>query len=159
MFNSLHYLIINKRGIRKLITTMHNTMACTMNHVIAEMMTVGVKAGMPPLALYEAIRSGAMGRMRAFDGVSPRWLSGNLDPATFALELLHKDVALGVDLAASVDAPAPLATLARDDLAEALERGWGTRDGQAALLLMQERAGIAPIGDAPDQVRAVLDRT
>ena len=137
----------------------HNTMATTINHAVAEMMTVGVKAGMEPLELYEAIRSGAMGRMRAFDNVAPRWLVDNLDPPTFALELLHKDVALGVALAASVNAPAPLATLARDDLAEALNRGWGKRDAQAALVLKQERAGIPQIKAPRDAVKDVMDRT
>lgn len=137
----------------------HNTMASTINHVVSEMMTVGVKAGMDPLDLYEAIRSGAMGRMRAFDNVHPRWLAGNLDPATFALELLHKDVALGVELANSVNAPAPLATLTRDDLAEAVNRGWGKRDAQAALVLKQERAGIEPISADINDIRSVMDRS
>lgn len=137
----------------------HNTMATTINHAVAEMMTVGVKAGMEPLELYEAIRSGAMGRMRAFDNVHPRWLADNLDPPTFALELLHKDVVLGVELARQVNAPAPLATLARDDLTEALNRGWGHRDAQAALILKQERAGIGQIKADIDEIRAVMDRT
>ena len=146
-------------GAGTIAKLVHNTIATTINHAVAEMMTVGVKAGMDPLDLYEAIRSGAMGRMRAFDGVAPRWLAGNLDPATFALELLHKDVSLGVELARSLNVPAPLATLARDDLAEALNRGWGGRDAQAALLLKQERAGIDPISAPMAEIRAVQDRT
>lgn len=137
----------------------HNTIATTINHAVAEMMTVGVKAGMKPLELYEAIRAGAMGRMRAFDNVHPRWLADNLDPPTFALELLHKDVVLGVDLAQSVGAPAPLATLARDDLTEALNRGWGRRDAQAALVLKQERAGIEPIKASIEDIRDVMNRS
>lgn len=137
----------------------HNTMATTINHAVAEMMTVGVKAGMEPLELYEAIRSGAMGRMRAFDNVHPRWLADNLDPPTFALELLHKDVKLGVELAEQFNAPAPLATLARDDLAEALNRGWGQRDAQAALVLKQERAGIPQIKAPLDEIKKVMDRS
>lgn len=151
-----HVGSIGAGTISKLV---HNTMATTINHAVAEMMTVGVKAGMEPLELYEAIRSGAMGRMRAFDNVAPRWLADNLDPPTFALELLHKDVALGVDLAQQVGAPAPLATLARDDLLEALNRGWGRRDAQAALVLKQDRAGIPQIKARIEDIRDVMDRT
>lgn len=146
-------------GAGTIAKLVHNTMAATINHAVAEMMTVGVKAGMEPLELYEAIRSGAMGRMRAFDNIHPRWLADNLDPPTFALELLHKDVTLGVELARSVDAPAPLATLARDDLTEALNRGWGKRDAQSALLLKQERAGIPPICAPISRIKAVMDRS
>ncbi|MEZ5649977.1 MAG: NAD(P)-dependent oxidoreductase [Burkholderiaceae bacterium] len=137
----------------------HNTMSATINHAVAEMMTVGVKAGMDPLELYEAIRSGAMGRIRAFDHVQSRWLVDNLDPPTFALELLHKDVSLGVELARMVDAPAPLANAMLDDLTEAVNRGWGRRDAQSALLLKQERAGIAAIKVSPDELKQVVGRT
>lgn len=151
-----HVGAIGSGTIAKLV---HNTMATTINHAVAEMMTVGVKAGMPPLELYEAIRSGAMGRMRAFDNVAPRWLADNLDPPTFALELLHKDVMLGVELARSVNSPAPLATLACDDLAEALNRGWGKRDAQAALVLKQERAGIPPIRVSRAGIEEIMQQT
>ena len=146
-------------GAGTIAKLVHNTMASTMTIAIAEMMTVGVKAGMDPLELYEAIRSGAMGRMRSFDTVHRRWLAGNLDPPTFELQLLHKDVTLGVELARSVDAPAPLATLARDDLTEALNRGWGKRDAQAALLLKQERAGIPPISKPLAEIEVIMNRS
>jgi len=146
-------------GAGTIAKLVHNTMATTMNHAVAEMMTVGVKAGMEPLELYEAIRSGAMGRMRSFDNVHRRWLAGNLDPPTFELQLLHKDVTLGVELARSVNAPAPLATLARDDLTEALNRGWGKRDAQSALLLKQERAGLSPIAEPLDAIEEVMKRS
>lgn len=137
----------------------HNTIANTVNTAVAEMMTVGVKAGMSPLELYEAIRSGAMGRMRSFDNVHGRWLADNLDPPTFALELLHKDVTLGIELARSVGAPVPLASMARDDLTEALNRGWGRKDAQASLLLKQERAGIPPISAPIEDILTVMGRT
>ncbi len=150
---------IGPSGSGTIAKLVHNTMAATINHAVAEMMTVGVKAGMDPLALYEAIRSGAMGRMRAFDNVHPRWLAGNTDTPTFALELLHKDVALGVALAEKVGAPAPLATRACHDLEEALDRGWGRRDAQAALILSQERAGIDPISAPIEAIKEVMERS
>lgn len=53
-----------------------------------------MKAGLEPRALYEAIRTGAAGRMRSFDQVKMRFLQGRLDPPSFALRLLQKDVAL-----------------------------------------------------------------
>ena len=58
-----------------------------------------------------------------------------------------------------MNAPAPLATLARDDLTEALNRGWGKRDAQSALLLKQERAGLPPIVKPLDEIEEVMKRS
>lgn len=151
--------LVGDIGAGTISKLVHNTMANTINTAVAEMMTVGVKAGMKPLELYEAVRSGAMGRMRAFDNVHARWLADNLDPPTFALELLHKDVNLGIELARSVNAPVPLASLARDELTEAMNRGWGGRDAQASLVLKQEKAGIRQISAPIAEIREVMERT
>ena len=45
----------------------HNCAGAAINTVLAEVFTMGVKAGVEPLALWEAIRQGATGRQRSFD--------------------------------------------------------------------------------------------
>jgi 3-hydroxyisobutyrate dehydrogenase len=35
--------------------------------VLAEVVSMGIKAGVEPLALWEAVRTGASGRQRTFD--------------------------------------------------------------------------------------------
>jgi len=45
----------------------HNCAGAAINTVLAEVFTMGVKAGVEPLALWEAIRQGATGRQRTFD--------------------------------------------------------------------------------------------
>ena len=57
---------------------------------------MGIKAGVEPLALFEAVRQGASGRNRMFDRLADHFLTGSYDPADFALRLLHKDVSLGL---------------------------------------------------------------
>ena len=49
--------------------------------------------------------------------------------------------------------------LDKGDLAEALNRGWGKRDAQAALVLKQERAGIPQIRVDKVALKEVMDRT
>ena len=46
---------------------------------------LGVKAGVEPLALWEAVRQGAAGRRRTFDGLIDQFLPNNYDPPAFAL--------------------------------------------------------------------------
>ena len=61
---------------------------------------MGVKAGVEPLALWEAVRQGAGGRRRTFDALGDHFLPDNYDPPDFALRLAHKDVTLATELGA-----------------------------------------------------------
>jgi len=120
-------------------------------------MTMGIKAGVEPLELWEAVRQGATGRQRTFDRLG-KFLSSSYDPADFALRLLHKDVSLAVGLGREVGVPMRLANLALEELTEAMNRGWGQRDSRVGGLLQVERAKIPPLNIDPQKVQAVLDR-
>ncbi len=144
---------IGAGSIAKLV---HNASSAAVNVVLAEVFTMGIKAGVEPLALFEAVRQGASGRNRMFDRLSDHFLTGSYDPADFALRLLHKDVALACQLAREVQVPMRLTNMALMELTEALNRGWGTRDSRVASLLQQERAGIAPIAVPAEKIKALL---
>lgn len=117
----------------------------------------GSEAGVEPLTLWEAVRQGALGRMRTFDGLARHFLSDHYDPPDFALKLAHKDVTLATQLGRELQVPMPMANLAWDELTAALNRGWGERDSRAAMLLQQERAGVQIAVD-PKEVQDVLER-
>src|SRR5262245_18283036 len=118
---------------------------------------MGVKAGVEPLTLWEAVRQGVLGRMRTFDGLVNHFLPGIYDPPAFALRLAHKDVTLATALGRELQVPMPMANLALDELTTALNRGWGERDSRAAMLLQQERANVH-IAVEPERLRAALER-
>jgi 3-hydroxyisobutyrate dehydrogenase len=148
---------IGPTGAGSIAKLTHNAASAAVNVVLAEVFTMGVKAGVEPLSLFEAIRQGASGRSRMFDRMADHFLTGSYDPADFALRLLHKDVSLACQLARDVGVPLRLTNLAREELTEALNRGWGSRDSRAGMLLQQERAGIETIAIPPDKVKAVLE--
>src|SRR5215471_13318312 len=110
---------------------------------LAEVFTMGIKAGVEPLELWEAVRQGATGRKRTFNRLG-RFLSGQHDPADFALRLLNKDVGLAVGLGREVGVPMRLVNMAYEELTEAMNRGWGTRNSSVHQLLQVERSGIEP---------------
>lgn len=145
---------IGAGSIAKLV---HNATSAAMNVVLAEVFTMGIKAGVEPLALFEAVRQGASGRARVFDRLADHFLTGSYDPADFALRLLHKDVSLACQLARDVQVPMRLTNMALMELTEALNRGWGARDSRVGALLQQERAGIPPIAVPPEKLKAVLE--
>jgi 3-hydroxyisobutyrate dehydrogenase len=127
-----------------------------MGVALAEVFTMGIKAGVEPLDLWEAVRQGATGRQRTFDRLG-RFLSGKRDPADFALRRLHKDVGLAVGLGRAVGVPMRLANMAYEELTEAMNRGWGTRNSTVGQLLQVERSDIEPPAVDPKQVRAIVD--
>ena len=124
--------------------------------VMAEVFTMGVKAGMEPLELWKAIRQGALGRRRTFDRIADQFLVNRYDPPAFSLTLAHKDVSLAVGLGREVGVPMRLCQLVMEEVTEALNRGWGHRDSRIPMLLQQERAGVRIECD-PGAVQAVLD--
>jgi 3-hydroxyisobutyrate dehydrogenase len=130
---------IGAGSVAKLV---HNCAGYAIQTALAEVFTMGVKAGVEPLELWDALRHGAHGRARTFDGLGRQFLRGSFDPPAFALRLALKDVTLATELAREVAVPMRLANLAREELAEALNRGWGERDSRVAMLLQEERAGV-----------------
>ncbi len=135
----------------------HNCAGYAIQCALAEVFTLGVKGGVEPLALFEAVRMGAVGRRRTFDGLVDQFLRGQYDPPAFALKLAHKDVSLATALGRELAVPMRLANLALEEMTEAMNRGWAGRDSRVAMLLQQERAGV-DIKVAPDRLAAAVER-
>ncbi len=143
---------VGQATVAKLV---HNCASYAVTVALAEVFTMGAKAGLDPLALFEAVRQGAAGRRRTFDGLVDQFLPGSYDPPAFALQLAHKDVALATALGRELGVPMRLCNLTLEEMTEALGRGWGGRDSRAVTLLQQERAGT-PIAVDAERIRQVL---
>jgi 3-hydroxyisobutyrate dehydrogenase len=144
---------IGQGTVAKLV---HNCSGYAVTVAIAEAFTMGVKAGVDPLALFEAIRQGAGGRRRTYDILIDQFLTGTYDPPAFALRLAHKDVSLATALGKEVGVPMRLCNLTLEEMTEALNRGWGGRDSRVCLTLQQERAGVKIAVD-PGALRRTLE--
>ncbi len=144
---------IGSGAVAKLV---HNCAGYIFQAAMAEVFTMGVKAGVEPLALWEAVRKGATGRRGPFEGMAEHLLPGKFDPPDFALKLARKDVDLAVSVGREFDVPMRLANLALMEMTEAINRGWGDRDSRVAMLLQEERAGVEVRVDE-DALKAVLE--
>ncbi len=134
----------------------HNCAGYVVQTALAEVMTMGVKAGVDPLELFTAIRQGAIGRRRTFDGLVEQFLPGEYEPPAFALRLAHKDVSLACALGREQGVPMRLANLTLEEMTEAMGRGWGGLDSRSPMRLQQERAGLDIRVDRAD-IRAALE--
>ena len=136
---------IGQATVAKLV---HNCAGYAIGTALAEVFTMGVKAGVEPLVLFEAVRQGALGRRRTFDGLIDQFLPGTYDPPAFMLRHAHKDVSLATQLGKEVAVPMRLCNLTLEEMTEAMNRGWAERDSRSAMLLQQERAGVKIAVDA-----------
>jgi 3-hydroxyisobutyrate dehydrogenase len=145
---------IGAGSVAKLV---HNCAGYAIQTALAEVFSMGIKGGVEPLALWEAVRSGAQGRSRTFDRLHDRFLVNKYEPPSFALKLAHKDMRLATDLGRELGVPMRLANLAYAELTEALNRGWGERDSRSPMAIQLERAGLEVEVD-PKRIEEVLDR-
>ncbi|HEU0166967.1 MAG TPA: NAD-binding protein, partial [Chloroflexota bacterium] len=134
----------------------HNCAGYAIQAAVAEVFTLGVKAGVEPVALLKAVRQGAVGRNRVFDRLADTFLTQRWEPPNFALRLAHKDVTLATELAREIGVPMRVANLALAELQEGINRGWGAKDSRVAMLIQEERSGV-DIKAAPEAVREVLE--
>jgi 3-hydroxyisobutyrate dehydrogenase-like beta-hydroxyacid dehydrogenase len=130
---------IGAGSVAKLV---HNCAGYVVQTALAEVFTMGVKAGVDPLTLWRAVRQGAGGRRRTFDGLADQFLPNEYEPPAFALRLAHKDVSLATQLGREVKVPMRLANSVLEELTEAMNRGWAEKDSRVAMVLQQERAGV-----------------
>lgn len=146
---------IGAGSVAKLV---HNCAGYAIQTALAEVFTLGVKGGVEPCALWEAVRMGAQGRRRTFDGLKDQFLRHKYDPPAFALRLAHKDVTLATQLGRELGVPMKIANMALADMTEALNReGWDKLDSRIAMVLQEERSGVE-IKVSDEDLKAALER-
>jgi 3-hydroxyisobutyrate dehydrogenase len=131
---------------------MHNCVLYGLQTILAECLTLGVKAGADPKALWETIKNGVVGNGILLKRALPAsYLKGKFEPPSFALKLAFKDVVLATSLGREFDAPMAMANLTVNELMSAMNRGWGDKDSRVAMLLQEERCGGVEVR-VPDAV-------
>jgi 3-hydroxyisobutyrate dehydrogenase-like beta-hydroxyacid dehydrogenase len=130
---------IGAGSVAKLV---HNCAGYAIQAALAEVFTLGVKGGVEPLALWQAVRQGALGRRRTFDRLADQFLANSYEPPQFTLRLAHKDMTLATELGRELGVPMRVANLALAEMTEAMNRGWSERDSRVSMVLQNERAGV-----------------
>ncbi len=127
-------------AIAKLV---HNMIGICTQAILAEGLTLGVKAGVEPEALRKAIADGAVGQGLMLNYMVPNVIfKGDFDTVRFALRLARKDIGLASELGREFEVPLKVANLVEQDLVEAMAKGWGDRDSTVPFQMQEERAGV-----------------
>lgn len=131
-------------GAGTIAKLVHNMVSIATRAILAEGFTLGVKAGVKPEALLEAIRGASFGQGLVLSQMIPNVIfKGDFDTVRFACKLARKDIGLATALAREYDVPLPLAAVAEQIMMEAMARGWGDKDSTAPWMLQEEAAGVA----------------
>ncbi|CAN5896991.1 2-hydroxy-3-oxopropionate reductase [soil metagenome] len=146
---------IGEIGSATVAKLVHNMSGYAIQTILAEVFTMGTKAGMDPLELWKAVRHGVQGRRRTYDGMANQFLIDKYSPPAFALKLAHKDVSLAVALGREVGVPMRLCNMVLEEMTEARNRGWDDLDSRSPMKLQVERAGVSIKCD-PAAVEEVL---
>ena len=130
-------------GAGSICKLVHNMIGHSVRQAIAEGLTLGVKAGVEPEALWESVRRGSLGRMRVLhEGLVRTMFRGEYEPASFALNLAFKDISLATELAREYNVPMPMSTLAEQIAMQAMNRGWAEQDSSVTVRLQEEQAQV-----------------
>jgi 3-hydroxyisobutyrate dehydrogenase len=115
-------------GCGSICKLMHNCIGYGTQVIVAECMTLGIKAGVDPLALWKVLRDGGTGQGVMYHQVMPDIvLRGKFDPPHFALKLAFKDVNLATALGREYQVPMPAANLTLQEMMSALIKSPGLR--------------------------------
>ena len=119
----------------------NNLMSMGTGVLLAEALTLGVKAGVDLGVLADVINNSPGGSKRLSEKF-PRYLfKGNFEPG-FATALAAKDVRLATDLGREYGIPMELSNMVDQRHVEAMFRGWGSEDSDAVARIQEEKSGV-----------------
>jgi 3-hydroxyisobutyrate dehydrogenase-like beta-hydroxyacid dehydrogenase len=129
-------------GTGSIAKILHNSASFTLDLVMAECWTTGVKAGIDAATIVKVFTEAALGnQMNLKVRLPATYLRGDFN-ARFSLALARKDLGLALQLARETETPMRLAAICEEEMIEAMARGWADRDASVFLKLQEERANI-----------------
>ena len=119
---------------------LNNMLALSSMAVLAEVLPLGIRAGLDPALLVEALSVGS-GATAAIPNRGMRILKGDFTPA-FRVDLAHKDLRLAQEIAQDVGAPVPVMTAALLTYTLARSLGLGAEDTTAVVKVWEKTLGV-----------------
>jgi L-threonate 2-dehydrogenase len=116
-----------------------NLLVAIHNVASAEAMVLGMKAGLPPQAIFDLVKAGA-GNSRVFELRAPMMVKGNYDAVTMKIDVWDKDMQVIGDYARKIKVKTPLFDATKPSYVKAQKSGLGMKD-TAAVCAVLERMG------------------
>jgi 2-hydroxy-3-oxopropionate reductase len=135
--NIVHVGPIGSGGYVKLV----NQIIVAINiAAVGEAFTLGIKAGLDPQAIYQAIRGGLAGSA-VLDAKAPMIFQRNFNPG-FKIKLHRKDLHNALSTAQSLGVPLPLSSFVQQILVSLMVEGRGEEDHSALATFFEKMAMV-----------------
>jgi 3-hydroxyisobutyrate dehydrogenase-like beta-hydroxyacid dehydrogenase len=118
-----------------------NLLVAIHNVASAEAMVLGMKAGLPPQAIFDLIKGGA-GNSRIFELRGPMMVKGNYKNPTMKISVWDKDMQVIGDYAKKIRVPTPLFNATKPVYAKAEKSGFGAQDTAAVCAVLEKQAKL-----------------
>lgn len=118
----------------------NNIMGAVAIESVAEAFVLGVKAGLDPKKMYDAIRGGAAASW-SLDKKAPMMWSRDFHPG-FKVRLHLKDLNLALEAADGLGVKLPVTLQVRDMLQQLVDEGHGDEDNGALVKVLEKMAGV-----------------
>jgi 3-hydroxyisobutyrate dehydrogenase len=132
----------------------HNVVVMGSMNVLAEALTLGVRAGVSADVLVKVLEDGGYGQGSLLKFILPkRVLRGAFDEVAFAVSLARKDVAMATELARALEVPMQMINLVEQDLIELMAKGSGAMDVTTLFAMQETRAQVVIRSDPAHAAR------
>ncbi len=127
-------------GMGSTCKLVNNMITLAVRQVVAEGLTLGMKAGLDLDALMEAGSRMVLGTQR--EGLERTVFRGEFEPPSFRQALARKDIGLANELARELSVPMPVANIVEQVAIQCGNRGWGDLDTHVIYRLQEIAAGV-----------------
>jgi 3-hydroxyisobutyrate dehydrogenase len=136
-----HVVYCGASGAGAATKLVNNMISLSLNILLGEALSLGVKAGVELSTLVDVIQSSSGSTWKLGNNYPKFLFAGNFEPG-FMLDLGAKDLRLGTTLAKELGMPLDLANLVEQRFVEAQSRGWGKLHADVVVKLVEERTGV-----------------
>jgi 3-hydroxyisobutyrate dehydrogenase-like beta-hydroxyacid dehydrogenase len=118
-----------------------NLLVAINNVASAEAMVLGMKAGLPPQAIFDLIKAGA-GNSRVFELRAPMMVKGDYDDVTMKIDVWDKDMQVIGDYARKIKVKTPMFDASKPIYLKAMRGGLGAKDTAAVCVVLEKMAKL-----------------
>jgi 3-hydroxyisobutyrate dehydrogenase len=136
-----HVVYCGDSGAGSATKLVNNMISLSLNILLGEALSLGVKAGVDLATLVDVVQSSSGATWKLGNNYPKFLFKGNFEPG-FMLDLGAKDLRLGITLAKELGMPLDLANLIEQRFVEAQARGWGKLHADVVVKLVEERTGV-----------------
>jgi 3-hydroxyisobutyrate dehydrogenase len=138
---------VGEGELARMVKVCHNLMLGAVTQTLAEITVLAEKGGVPRHAFLAFLNTSVMGSMFSrYKG--PAFVNLDMTP-TFTLELLRKDLDLGLAAGRALGVPLPVTELTRGFVQRAIDAG---HDGRDFAVLLEEQAKASGLQLKPEDV-------